>query len=146
MNFDDPDRSLESQLRGIPLREPDASLDDRLNTVFAQHRFHQPRWTTFARLAIAACLLIGVGFALIASLHRPAPPIAASVPKPGQIRMERDTSTLYDEGVIVRNDDTYQQYRRRTVREIFFIDPATHAHLQVTIPTEQVLIQKLEAF
>jgi hypothetical protein len=146
MQSDDPDRSLESQLRGLPLRSPSAALDDRVNRAFAQHRFRQPRWALFTRLAIAACLLLGVGYGLISIAHRPTPPVTFSVTPPGPIQLERDTSTIYDEGVIVRNDDAFEQYRRRTVREIWYIDQATHSQVEVTIPIEQVFIRKMEAF
>jgi hypothetical protein len=146
MNYEDPDAPLESELRGLPLREPGRALDVRVNRVFARQRFRRPQWTVFARLAMAACLLLGVGYGLINIAHRPTPPVKFSMTKPRPIRLERDTSTLYDEVVIVRNDDAYQQYRRRTIREIWYVDPATHSQIEMTIPVDQIFIRKMEAF
>ena len=63
------------------------------------------------------------------------------------IHFEQETSTVIDDGVIAGSDDAaYQQYRRRTVREIYYEDPKTHAKLQVTIPAEQVVIQRVDFY
>ena len=148
MNHDDTDASLESFLRSIPLRQPSLRLDARVNDVFANLRSQQTRRLRLYPIAIAAAILIAIGIGVRLSLPKKAAPVASVVASTAHpIRIERDTSTLYDDGVIATTGDAaYQQFRRRTVREIWYVDPATHAKLQVVIPAEQVLIQKVEAY
>ena len=147
MNFEDPDASLESLLRSVPLREPDSDLDARVNATLASYRLRQPRRFQFYRMAIAAGILIALGIGVRLSLPKAHPVAVVTPAKPNPIRLERDTSTVYDDGMIAGTGDTaYQKLRRRTVREIWYIDPATHAEVLMTIPSEQVIIQKVEAF
>jgi hypothetical protein len=157
MPMKNDDSSLESLLRATPLREPSERMDVRVEAVFANHRAHAARRSLRLSLdrisrhrpAIAAGILIAIGIGFRLSLPKPKPPVAI-VPEtvashPFQI--EQDTSTLYNDGMIAGTDDgAYLQIRRRTVREIWYEDPSTHAKLQVTIPTEQVVIQKVEAY
>jgi hypothetical protein len=93
-------------------------------------------------------LLIAGGVGIRLSLPKAHPPVALVPTKtPEPIRIERDTSTLYDDGVIAGSDDSaYQKFRRRTVREIWYIDPVTHARVQMTVPSEQIVIEKVDAF
>jgi hypothetical protein len=148
MKFDDQDTSLESLLRGLPLREPTLDLDARVNAVFAKIRSPQPRRLRLYRLAIAAAALLAIGIGVRLSLPRkplPVTDVVASQTHP--IQIERDTSTVYDDGVVATTGDAaYQQFRRRTVHEIWLVDPKAHSQLQMVIPTEQVVIQKVEAF
>lgn len=157
MSDDHENSSLESILRGMPLRGPSEHLDARVDAVFASYRF-RPAWrggAPFLRLALAAGLLIAVGISIRMGIPDRHPPVAVTVPNPPTaasaqlhpIRIERDSTALFDDGVIAGADNSaYQQYRRRTVRDIWYIDPATHAKVVVTIPTEQVMIQKMETF
>jgi hypothetical protein len=148
MNFDDQDASLESLLAGVPLREPSLNLDARVNATFAKMRSQQPRRLRLHHMAIAAGILLAVGIGVRLSLPRKSLPVASTatpISHPAQI--ERDTSTLFDDGVVASTGEAaYQQFRRRTVREIWFVDPKNHSSLQVVIPTDQVLIQKVDAF
>lgn len=148
MDTNDQDSSLESLLRGLPLREPTLGLDARNNSEFARLRSQKLRRLRLHRIAIAAGILIAIGLGIRLSLTKKAPPIASiAAPVANPIQIERDTSTVYDDGVVATTDDSaYQQFRRRTVREIWYVDPNTHAQLQVVIPTEQVLIQKVDAY
>jgi hypothetical protein len=148
MNPDDQDPSLESLLRGLPLREPTLGLDARVNAEFATLRQRQTSRLRLHRFAIAAGILIAVGIGVrLAQPKKPEPAVSLGAPPAQPIQIERDTSTVYDDGVVAATDDAaYQQYRQRTVREIWYVDPNTHAQLQVVIPTEQVLIQKVDAY
>jgi hypothetical protein len=150
MSQDEQNISLESQLRGIPLREPTLSLDARVNDLFAKSRARQSRRLTIHRFAIAAGVLIAIGIGLQLSLPKHQSPQIAKVVVPHvdhAVQIERDTSTVYDDGIVATTGEAaYQQIRRRTVREIWYVDPATHAQLQMTIPTEQILIQKVDAY
>ena len=150
---------LEGLLKSVPLREPSYRLDARVESVFANHRAYAPRrlWLNPAivgRMVIAAGVLIAMGIGVRLSLPKHSQPMAITT-APSElvaishpIRFEQETSTVIDDGIIASTDDAavYQQYRRRTVREIFYEDPATHAKLQVTIPTEQIVIRKVEAY
>jgi hypothetical protein len=172
------ENAIESLLKGVPLREPGAWLDSRVDAVFAQYRQteNQPAvsktagkagsWVylrnqrrfasiklfpspVFHRLAIAAGILLALSIGVRLSLPRHAQPVAVvppiETPVSHPIRFEQETSTVFDDGIVASTDDAaYQQYRRRTVREIYYEDPKTHAKLQVTIPTEQVVIQKVD--
>jgi hypothetical protein len=93
-------------------------------------------------------LFIAAGVGIRLSLPKSHPPLADVLTKtPEPIRIERDTSTLYDEGVIAGSDDAaYQTFRRRNLREIWYIDPVTHAKVEMTIPSEQIFIEKVDAF
>lgn len=147
-------------LRAAKLREPGERMDARVDAVFANYRAYAPRSNRlsiqrigFHRLAIAAGILIAIGIGIRLSLPKPSPTVAVkpadvkSVADSHPIQFETDTSTVYDDGVVATTEDgAYEQIRRRTVREIYYEDPATHAKLQVTIPTEQVVIQKVEAY
>jgi hypothetical protein len=152
MNADDHDPPMESLLRGTPLREPSDALDARLDLAFAQHRSRQPRRIWLRPLALAAGVLIAAGIGLLVS--RPKlpktdvqPPSVALKPSPDPIRLERDISTLYDDGIVASTDDAaYEQFRRRTVREIWYVDPTTNARTKMTVPTEELLIEKVDAF
>jgi hypothetical protein len=158
MSDDNDNSSLESLLRSTPLREPSEHLDARVDAVFATYRFRSAERgrAPFLRLAVAAALLIAVGIGIRMSIPNGNRPVAVTQANAAPttvsaqlhpIRIERDTTTIYDDGVIAGADDSaYQQYRRRTVREIWYIDPSTHAKVVVTIPTEQVMIQKMETF
>jgi hypothetical protein len=148
MKFEDSDASLESLLRSLPLREPGEQLDARVAAALAQARFRHARRFRFYPMALAAGLLIALGIGIhLATFKKSPPPVVASIPQPGPIQIERDTSTLYDEGIIADSDDAaYQKFRRRTVREIWYINPATHARALMTIPTEQIVIQKVDSF
>jgi hypothetical protein len=148
MDPDDQDASLESLLRGLPLREPTLGMDARVSSELAKLRSQQPRRLRLHRIAIAAGVSIAVGIGIRLSLPKKVTPIASiSVTVANPIQIERDTSTMVDDGVIAATDDAaYQQFRRRTVREIWYVDPKSHAQLRVVIPTDQVLIQKVDAF
>ena len=145
MNPDDQDSSLESMLRSLPLREPTLGLDARVDATFKQ--FNSRRRVRAYPFAIAACLLIaiGVGFKILKSKSPAISTEVATVSNP--IQIERETSTVIDDGVISGTDEAaYQQFRKRTVREIWYVDPKTHAQSRVVIPTEQVFIQKVDAY
>jgi hypothetical protein len=148
MNPLENDRSLESLLRSPPLREPGTDLDARVHATLASFALQRTRRIRLHRMALAAGLLIAAGVGIRLSLPKVHPPVAQVPTKqPEPIRIERDTSTVYDDGVIAGADDSaYEKFRRRTVREIWYIDPATHAQVRMTIPTEQIVIQKLDAF
>src|ERR1039458_5805939 len=117
MNSDDQDSSLESLLTSLPLREPTLGMDIRVNEEFARLRLQQPRRLWLYRVAIAAGVLLAIGIGIRLSLPIKSRPIASVVV--GQthpIQIERDTSTVYDDGVVATTGDAaYQQFRRRTV-------------------------------
>jgi hypothetical protein len=98
-------------------------------------------------MALAASVLIAIGIGVHIATKK-APPVAViDPPKANPIQMERDTSTLIDDGIIASTGDAaYQQYRRRTIREIWYINPSTHAEMLVTIPSDEIFIQKVEAY
>jgi hypothetical protein len=147
MKYENPEASLESLLRSAPLRGPSDALDTRVNATFAQYRFKQPRRFQIYKMALAAGLLIALGIGVHIATKK-APPVAVvDPPKVNPIQMERDTSTVIDEGIIASTGDAaYQQFRRRTVREIWYINPGTHAEMLVTIPSDEIFIQKVEAY
>jgi len=148
MGAEEFDRSLESLLRSPPLHEPSADLDARVNATLAGSALRQARRVRLHRMAMAAGFLIAAAIGIRLSLPKSHPPVAmVPMKSPEPIRIERDTSTLYDDGMIAGSDDsTYQKFRRRTVREIWYIDPVTHARVQMTIPSEQIVIEKVDAF
>jgi hypothetical protein len=146
MSSDDQDFSLESMLRGMPLREPTLGLDARVDAAFKQSRAH--RHIRLYPFVIAACALIaiGVGFKMMRPKAAPVS-TAVTIAAENPIQIERDTTDVYDDGVISSTDDgAYEQYRKRTIREIWYVDPKTHAQSRVVIPVEQVFIQKVDAY
>jgi hypothetical protein len=158
--IDRDDASLESMLRTAKLREPGEGMDARVEGVFANYGACTTRppyrmslhRIGFHRLAIAAGILLAIGIGVRLSIPKPPPTVAVKpvdskpLAESHPIQFETDTATVIDDGVVATEDGVYQQYRRRVVREIFYEDPATHAKLQVTIPTEQLVIQKVESY
>jgi hypothetical protein len=162
-NLDDGDQAVESLLRSAQVRKPSLQLDARVNAVFAEHRHsvsRRPAMTSPAfygsrRLAIAAGLVIAIWIGARLAWPPKIKPLAirptteSSVLHPvlHPIEFEQDTSTVYDDGIIdTAGGSAFRQYRRRTVRQIWYEDPQTHARLQMIVPTEQVVIEKVESF
>ncbi len=144
----DEDSQLESLLLSLPLRQPGAGFDARMDAALSVASDSQARrlWI-FHPLSIAAGLLLAAGIGIRLSLPRPVPVAQIAAPAAHPIRVERDSSTVYDDGIIADTGDAaYQQFRRRTVWEIWVVDPATHATVEATIPTEQIVIEKVDAY
>jgi hypothetical protein len=149
------DPILESALRTARVRVPSGRLDDRMRAVFADAESSRRQRMWLGPLAIAAGLAIVAapafwvwrssghvpGVVRITAASQPAETAAAP------LRLQRDVSQVFDDGVVAVSDNTpYRQIRRRTISDIWFIDPQTHARLLVRVPSEEISVQKAEAF
>ena len=150
----DHDPALENLLRTARILAPSARLDARLESVFAGESPQRSRMRLLP-LAIAAGLVIAGAPVVWVLRTASVPPgivrlTAASHPaasSPDEMRVEQDFSRVIDDGVVAVSDNTpYQQVRRQTVRDIWYIDPRTQSRLLVRVPIEQVLVEKVEAF
>jgi hypothetical protein len=150
------DQALENLLQAAPLRAPSPRFDARMDSVFTvAESSRRNRWR-LVPLAIAAGVIVAAAPTLwlfrtaanpqlkIARLTPASHPIESAN---SQLRIERDVSRVFDDGIVAVSDNSpYRQIRRQTVRDIWYVDPRTHARLLVRVPSEQVLVQKVEAF
>ena len=135
------DDDLEALLRGLPLRPPPAGLDDRIAASVRRRPRHPARW-----VAAAAVLLAAVGV-LHRTGHGPTTPSASVRPVSSPVLVERETSQTFDDGVVsVTGQAPYRRLRERTLREVWWTDPATGARLWARLPSERVAAVPAETF
>ena len=160
---------LESLLRRMPLRRPEAALDGRVLTAcrrpVVRRRF---RWVAAAALVAAAGsapivkhLLtrddVPANTSVRASdpstrpppvpmpLHTP-PTMGQAQPRP--VRIERTLAVGFSsDGVVgVAGDAPLHRYRRLSVRQVWIVDPKTGKRAALTIPREEVVVVRVEPF
>jgi hypothetical protein len=72
---------------------------------------------------------------------------AATAPSLTPIGLQQTFDHVQDDGVvIVDGKAAYQRIRRQAVRRIVVVDPATGEHVTVSIPTQELLVRRVEPF
>jgi hypothetical protein len=163
---DDPElREIEHLLRRLPVQEPSVMLDRRIEALARPTgRFDALR---YVGLGAAAMLALVIGAApmfrrqlpnLITVDTKPAPrqiePARTKTPVPykspklaGSLVLEHTSSRVTDEGVVAVVDGTpVQRYHKRSVQQVWMVDPKTGSPVSVTIPRDQVVLRKIEAY
>ncbi len=138
--MNDPD-DLEALLTALPLRRPSAGLDARIAAAARRRGRPVLRW------AVAATVVLAAGAAVIAPRRhaRPTPPAVSPAASP--VWVERVTSQAFDDGLVAVTDRVpYRRVRRQTVRQIWWVDPATGTRLWAEVPSERVSVEPAETF
>ena len=137
---DDSDQ-LERLLGGLSLRRPGTTLDGRIAASAARRSFQPARWAMAAGVLVAAGVAWHLG-------SRPAVvrPAVASVASP--VSAERVVSRTVDDGeiVVVAGRGPCRRVREQTVRDVWWVDPATGARLYARLPSERVTVEPAETF
>ena len=132
---------IEARLAALPLRRPPAGLDGRIAGALNGRRRPWGRWAIAGTVAAAAAVLV------IRGARSPTPNPDPGPPRASPVWVERDVSQTVDDGVIVVNNRVpYRQVRQRTVRQIWWADPATGARLWAEVPTERVAVEPAGTF
>ncbi len=167
----DPDAmKVEQLLRATPLRQPGASLDERIFSAMADvdalvaptstppstfiTRDHDaveinatPARFIFSRwLAGAAALAACVALVVVIMNSSETPPIhndqgSIHAIDFDPVRIEHVYSDVEPEGVVFVDDDTpVQRYRRQTVEHVQLIDDKRNIRIELTVPQEDVIV------
>ena len=144
---------VEEELRRMPLRRPSAMLDERVRTII------RPRWGLALGIAAAMALLAGTGAVLVREMGREEPigagrsvsEIAREQIEVGQIDrpiVVAQSITGTPDGDVIGSDadGTFRRVRRTVVRQVKYVNPETGRTIWLTVPREEVVLMKVEAF
>jgi hypothetical protein len=154
-NMTQSDDEMEELLRGLPRRGPSAGLDRRIAGSLAPRRVGPG-----VRVAVAASIAVVVGFMTMMMTWSPKyRPVAvhsaagktttASVATSDEspVELETTVSNTIDDGIVAEEDGVpYRQVRRETVREYWWVNPASGARVRMRVPSEQVIVSAEETF
>ena len=169
MSPDDLER-LEALLRGLPLRQAPAGLDDRLAQTWAGRARRRKRLA--AGVALAASLAIAAGLAAVLLVYRggvrqPVPPpegtlltdVRPVLPEPGRqppqaapsgpatppVRIEQVWCTPLGSQVVMRDDaPPILEERRQVTRRLSWIDDRQHVKIQWIVSNEETVVVPLD--
>jgi hypothetical protein len=144
---------VEEQLRRMPLRRPSPMLDERVRRVI------RPRWGLALGVAAAMALLAGTGAVLVREMGRhdsigvgqSAREVAREQIEVGEIErpivVAQSIAGTPDGNVIGSDaDGTFRRVRRTVVRQVRYVNPETGKTIWLTVPREEVVLMKVEAF
>jgi len=151
------DDQLNAMLREHLSRELDGQTG-RAGAAFARsQRRLAPRlaaWGSLAAAAVMAVILLRPGQPVSApAVSAPAVP-APAVPAPVQPSATVTTAVEYqfnsqtiDQGMVFLDKDTpARQYVERQVETARWVDPITHAQMELTVPHDQILLVGLNTY
>jgi len=163
---DDPElREIEHLLRRLPVQEPSMMLDRRIESL--AWRTGRVDALRYVGLGAAAMLALVIGAAplfrrqlpnVVTIDTKPAPKHinreGAKPPVPNKspnllssLVLEHTSSRVTDDGVVAVVDGTpVRRYRKRSVQQVWMVDPKTGSPVSVTIPRDQVVLRKIEAY
>ena len=144
-------REVEETLRRLPLRRPSGMLDERVRRVI------RPRWGLALGLAAALALLAGTGAVLVRETWRDGSDRRElSVQDVGQVEvgqigrpivLARTVAGMPEDSVIGADaGGTFRRVRRVVVKQVKYVDPDTGKAIYLTVPREEVVVIKAEAF
>lgn len=154
---------VERMLGALPLRQPPAKLDERIRHMTRPvSRLEKVRWIG---VGAAAMLALTLGAAPFLPRRHPAPsalPPSIQPDRPipllqdrgnSQSREERPllvrhtTSQVANDGIVGFVGDTpVQRQRKKSVQQMWLIDPTTGARIAVTVPREEVIVRRVQTF
>ena len=161
---------VEQLLRGMPLRRPGAPLDARMHALLGRRTASRAR---LAWLGAAAVITIATGVAPLAwqAIRAGGKPHVAEVGRPAvsdgghsttapltramyaapralpALRVERSVDRVTDEGIVGRIGDTpLQRYRRRSVQQVWMVDPQQGTRVAATVPRDEVVVVRVRPF
>jgi len=164
---------IESLLERMPLRKPPASLDARVLWRVRRPRQVVIAWAVAAGALAAAA--VALFFAVrteprapaggptaapaVAQADVPAPTdgvspaeAAAALPVGGAetdvvpVQIERQWTHLAYEGVVAPEGEPMAKFRRQVVDQLEWVDPDDGAHMEMTVPREDVILIKADVY
>ena len=144
-------RDVEEALRRMPLRRPSDLLDERVRRVV------RPRWGMALGVAAALALLAGTGAVVVREMGREGPrPRELSAQEIEQVEVgeierpivvAQSIARVGDKEVIgVDGEGTLRRVRRVVVKQVKYVNPETGKTIWLTVPREEVVVMKVEAF
>src|SRR5687767_12947559 len=144
-------RDVEEELRRMPLRRPSAMLDERIRRVI------RPRWGMALGVAAAMALLAGTGAVVMREMSAPQlRPRELATEEIGQVEVgeierpivvARSVAGAANGDVIGSDaDGTFRRVRRTVLRQVKYVNPETGKTIWLTVPREEVVVMKVEAF
>jgi hypothetical protein len=144
-------REVEAILRRVPLRRPSEMLDERVRRVI------RPRWGLALGVAAVLTLLAGTGAVLVRETWREAPDHRElSAQHIGRVEVGRIAQPIVlaqtvegtaNETVIANDGEgTFRRVTRVVIRQVKYLDPETGRTIYLTVPREEVVLIKAEAF
>ena len=136
----------------MPLRRPGMMLDERVRAVF------RPRWGLALGIAAAMALLAGTGAVVVREMSapqvRPRDELATEAieqVETGEIErpivVARSLAGAVNGDVIGSDaDGTFRRVRRTVLRQVKYVNPETGRTIWLTVPREEVVVMKVEAF
>ncbi len=158
-------QEIEDILRRLPVREPSAMIDHRIEALT-----RQVRWVDAARfMGLGAAAMLALAIGAWPLLHRPASQLVAADRNPTAIEnprqrpsvsnaskpaksassllLEMTNSRITDDGVVAVLDGTpVQRYHTHSIQKVWMVDPKTGKPVLVTIPRDQVTLRRIEAY
>lgn len=156
------DNEIEAMLKGMPLRTPPASLDEKIRRL----THGRPRWYFRAAAAmgtIAAALVL----AFMIRMSGITPPVRSLSPLtsgPGMattlgagmetvaarggspvVTEETWTRTDYGDLILLDGQRPVRQFRRQHVQQVQWTDPQKGVQMQMTIPRAEVILVDAKA-
>lgn len=144
MNFD-----IEKLLSDLPLKQPSAELDRRIDAAFWSARWNRRlRWTSLAGAAVAAAVVGALTLNLAGHKTESAPGPGSTVTAPphvfdpsGMVNFSRDISETVPAGVYRGQDGTpVRAYRRVGVKDVWTVDPVTGQRVKTRVPQEETIL------
>lgn len=143
-------RDVEAELRRMPLRRPSDFLDERVRRVV------RPRWGMALGLAAALALLAGTGAVLVREMGGEGPrlrDVAEDIERVEAGEIERPIVVAQSvagraDGEVIGTDGegTFRRVRRVVVKQVKYVNPETGKTIWLTVPREEVVVMKVEAF
>jgi hypothetical protein len=137
------DDNFDTLLRDHFARKLNGQLGKAQAALGREHRARRWRRASVAGLAMAAAI---AGFVLLRPSAPPAnvvPPVATAsdISVPGEYEMSWQT---IDQGTVFLDEDTpMRRLLRRGVEQVRWIDPATQASVEYTVPHDEIVLVAL---
>lgn len=146
-------RDVEEELRRMPLHRPSAMLDERVRRVI------RPRWGLALGIAAAMALLAGTGAVVVREMQRT--DSIGTGQSMGELAREQIEVGEIERPIVVAQslsaqgpgdvigadvDGTFRRVRRTVVRQVKYVNPETGKTIWLTVPREEVVLMKVEAF
>ena len=147
------DTEIECLLQGMTLAKPSPGLDRRV----MRGRSHRPVVIAAAFAAAAAAAILAAVGVLAMNDHGKAPaptrsvaeaPQAVNTDLPtGEIQIEQEWSQVSYQGLMTTTGGaSYRRFVQDDVKHLMLVDEATGRNVEVTVPTQQVILVKADLY